>query len=156
MADFSEHIHQFEHNIKALCALCVNSPDLFWDWKTTISFYSALHLIRAHLAHHGEHPLTHTRLSVLVSPANGMKTKITEAAYLAYDKLRMDSEKARYLKLAQHIGGQEIRFINGITRLETIMQEFGKVYPGYLSSFDLHHYKEITNSHLYIIYKQQA
>lgn len=44
-----DHIEQARHNAGFLAYLEGNVPDAFFDWKVTVCFYEALHLVRAFL-----------------------------------------------------------------------------------------------------------
>ena len=48
-----EHLEQARHNAGLFRYLEENIPDSFHDWKVTICFYEALHLVRAFLCTQG-------------------------------------------------------------------------------------------------------
>jgi len=48
-----EHIEQARYNAGFLAYLEENIPDSFFDWKVTVCFYQALHLVRAYLCTQG-------------------------------------------------------------------------------------------------------
>lgn len=48
-----QHIEHFRHNEGFLTTVIAASPDRYFDWKVTIAFYCALHLVRAFLATKG-------------------------------------------------------------------------------------------------------
>ena len=48
-----EHIEQARHNAGFLTYLEGQIPDSFFDWKVTVCFYQALHLVRAYLTTQG-------------------------------------------------------------------------------------------------------
>jgi hypothetical protein len=41
------HILQAEHNTDFHKNICSNFPELYFDWKITVVFYTALHLLKA-------------------------------------------------------------------------------------------------------------
>lgn len=96
MASFDQHIKQSLKNVSVLQGINSNVPDS-WDWQVTTSFYSALHLVNAHLAsvanlHYRTHKDVKNALFSQTSPA-----KIPEDIYLSYAKLELLSRRARYL-----------------------------------------------------------
>ena len=48
-----EHIEQARHNAGFLAYLEESVPHSFYDWKVTVCFYQALHLVRAFLCSQG-------------------------------------------------------------------------------------------------------
>lgn len=98
MANHSEHLNQAVKNIVFLENVNLNIPES-WDWQVTISFYSALHLANAHIAHTiNQHYRTHGKVSealntfITVNPS-----KFDEEAYLSYLALQGLSRRSRYL-----------------------------------------------------------
>ena len=49
MPNFEEHIQQANSNIKFFNLINEKSQE-FFDWKVTAAFYTAVHIINAHLA----------------------------------------------------------------------------------------------------------
>jgi hypothetical protein len=41
------HILQAEHNVDFHNNICSTFPELYFDWKITVQFYTALHLLKA-------------------------------------------------------------------------------------------------------------
>lgn len=97
MAEFDEHISQAKKNLIFLQE--ITSIKDYWDWKVTIAFYSALHLINAHLAKKaGFHYRTHKDVENALNPTKEISiTKIDEASFMAYIRLFGLSRRARYL-----------------------------------------------------------
>ncbi len=98
MASFSEHIDQSKKNFKFLSEIST-SLDECWDWQVTTCFYTALHLINAHIvAKTGGNYLTHKQVDEIIRPYNAMSLgKLTEEIYLSYNKLFHLSRRSRYL-----------------------------------------------------------
>ena len=98
MASFDEHLKQAKSNLTFLENICKNEKD-YWDWKVTISFYAAVHLINAHIANKtGQHFRSHEQVSMAINPNEMMSTcKLDETKYLCYAKLRNLSRRSRYL-----------------------------------------------------------
>jgi uncharacterized protein (UPF0332 family) len=81
--EFLEKIWQFEHHD---------------DWKVTVTFYSALHIINAHLADKGFDFRKHIDVDHAINFANTMSTaRLPEKEYLAYKKLSVLSRISRYM-----------------------------------------------------------
>lgn len=98
MASFDEHINQAKSNLKFLTE--TNSrKNVHWDWQVTVAFYSALHIVNAHLAQAaGLHYRTHEDVKNALNPNRPMSiTKVNEEIYLCYVKLEGLSRRARYL-----------------------------------------------------------
>ena len=98
MASFEEHINQAKNNLAFLSKVNETSQSQ-WDWQVTISFYSALHLINAHIAITAEHHYrSHEAVNNAISPFNQTSiVKLTEELYTSYMKLQNLSRRARYL-----------------------------------------------------------
>ncbi len=96
MSYFSGYLNQAKHNIKFLESI-QNQPNI-WDWKVTISFYTALHLINAHIEWQEErHYLSHTKVDAVINPYGNSIAKLPENYYLSYQKLYNLSRRSRYL-----------------------------------------------------------
>jgi uncharacterized protein (UPF0332 family) len=95
-----EHIEHFRHNEKFLDVVITASPNSFFDWKITVCFYSALHLVRAFLVTKGvEHVDSHhTTLNCLDPNAEKVPAIHLPIAdlYRPYSHLYLLSRKARY------------------------------------------------------------
>lgn len=98
MADFNGHLIQAKKNLKFLEEL--NSINNRWDWKVTVCFYTAVHLVNAHIwkkinknfLSHGETKKAINPYSTGISPS-----KFNEEVYLSYVKLQNLSRRSRYL-----------------------------------------------------------
>lgn len=98
MADFEAHIKQAKSNIYFLDKVD-SSISNCWDWKVTVCFYVAVHLMNSHLAKKTTHNYrTHIQVDDALNPLNPLSlTKIDEPTYLAYVKLKKLSRRSRYI-----------------------------------------------------------
>ncbi|WP_148660839.1 hypothetical protein [Marinilabilia salmonicolor] len=76
-----------------------HAPKDFWDWKVTICFYVAVHLVNSHLAKTiNAHYRSHIDVNQAINPYNELSpSKVPENIYLAYKKLQGLSRRSRYL-----------------------------------------------------------
>lgn len=70
-----------------------------WDWQVTVSFYTAVHLVNAHIATKvNQHYRSHELVNNAINPFNQVSaTKFSEELYTSYMKLQNLSRRARYL-----------------------------------------------------------
>lgn len=107
MPSFVNHIDKAIHNFEFLEQINLNIPNST-DWQVTLCYYTALHLVNAHLV--SASPVgdalqyrTHRDVQVALDPTNQTSiVKIDEKPYLQYLKLEMLSRRARYMT---HGGG---------------------------------------------------
>lgn len=138
MPDINSHILQAEKNLKLIEYLL--SIDNYWDWKVTISFYSALHIVNAHLAkiadlHYQKHPETQKA----IDPAFKMPTKVDQDTYIAYRTLRNLSNRARYLSHENRSIGDkgsayytgEKHYAKALRHLNTLLGYFDSLYSDF-------------------------
>jgi hypothetical protein len=68
------------------------------DWQVTVSFYTALHLVNAHIATFALQYRRHTDVKDVLNPYNRASLmKLPEHEYIAYMSLQSLSRRARYL-----------------------------------------------------------
>lgn len=97
MATAAEHITQAKRNFKFL-EMVSNSSSPNSDWQVTIGFYTAVHIINAHLATFNLHYQTHESVKNAISPFGNIEgLRLPESIYKAYVKLQSLSRRARYL-----------------------------------------------------------
>ena len=98
MASFDELINQTKKNLSFLESVNQKIKNNF-DWQVTICFYSAVHIINAHIAKIADlHYRSHEDVNKAINPANQISpAKLDEDNYLAYMKLQNLSRRARYL-----------------------------------------------------------
>ncbi|RRO19653.1 hypothetical protein [Flavobacteriaceae bacterium 14752] len=108
------------------------SENYHWDWKVTVCFYSALHLMNAHIVKKTQkNYLTHNQVNKLINPYEVMSpAKLDENTFLAYNKLLSLSRRSRYLLKENHDANVDIQdasltydkhFRKSVIHLETIM-----------------------------------
>lgn len=97
MPSFDAHISQNKRNLNFLGIINEHAPD-HPDWQVTVCFYSALHLVNAHLAYFGLHFRNHNDVEYRINFENQTSpAKLPEKVFIAYKKLRALSRRARYL-----------------------------------------------------------
>lgn len=98
MGNFTEHIQKSKNNIVFLEKIN-NGVDNCWDWQVTTCFYSALHLINAHIiSKTNKNYLSHNQVSDAINPYNQLSVaKLDEETFLSYNKLMQLSRRSRYL-----------------------------------------------------------
>lgn len=97
MAQFDDHIQQARKNLAFLSSINQTVPDCL-DWQVTVAFYSALHLVNAHLARHGMSYRKHVDVKDALNPEKSLSvTKLPEDIYVSYITLQSLSRRARYL-----------------------------------------------------------
>jgi len=92
------HIKQVKHNSNFHNDICSSYPDLYFDWKITVLYYSVLHLIKA-LAKKNNKIIgeNHRDIFSNIKPGNpDAKMKITANMYRIYTDLYTYSHSARY------------------------------------------------------------
>jgi hypothetical protein len=91
------HVNQAKRNFKFLESINSTVNDCL-DWQVTVCFYTALHLVNAHLADFGMKYITHHDVNEAINPVNALSaTKISTDAYAAYKALSNLSRRSRYL-----------------------------------------------------------
>lgn len=133
MANYETHISHAKNNLDFLNKINTVCNDS-WDWQVTVCFYSALHLINAHVVKTtGKNYITHKLTSEAISPHNTLSlAKVNEDVYLAYEKLLRLSRRSRYLLGENFNNPKDINekpvsltnskhFIRALKHLEVIM-----------------------------------
>jgi hypothetical protein len=96
MADFQAHITQAKKNLANLSEISLKINDS-WDWQVTCAYYTAVHLMNAHLA---KTVNLHYKTHVDVKKAlynDAWPCKIPDDIYTSYSILENYSRRARYL-----------------------------------------------------------
>ena len=93
-----EHIDQVLHNLNFLKALDVQFPKDYFDWKITITFYTALHCLRAYEKFKKMRIAKgHKFLYEHSDPTNpNALNPISQKAFDAYNALHYASQNTRY------------------------------------------------------------
>lgn len=98
MGSFAEHIIQAKSNLRFVTEVNSRIPGQ-WDWQVTACFYTAVHLVNAHIAvianlHYRSHE--EVKRAIYHHNSTSMCT-VPESIYLAYVKLEGLARRARYL-----------------------------------------------------------
>ncbi len=97
MATPQEHIIQAKNNIVFLQNINHKIENCY-DWQVTVAFYTALHLVNAHIATFNLQYRRHTDVKDALNPFNRISLmKLPENEYVAYMSLQSLSRRARYL-----------------------------------------------------------
>lgn len=98
MADFLQHIEHAKSNLTFLEHVDKTTIN-YWDWKVTIAYYVAVHLINAHLHKKcGFTYRTHREVSDAINFDNNTAIgKVDETTYVSYTSLNNLSRRSRYL-----------------------------------------------------------
>ncbi|MBI1782287.1 MAG: HEPN domain-containing protein [Sphingobacteriales bacterium] len=97
MATFDEHIQQAKRNFDFLCLVNQKVNDHF-DWQVTVCFYTALHLVNAHLSKHNLQYRKHHDVNYALNPDVQLSvSKLPEEEYDSYIALQRLSRRSRYL-----------------------------------------------------------
>ena len=135
MADFKAHITQAKKNLATLSEISVNISNS-WDWQVTCAYYTAVHLMNAHLASTvNQHYKTHVDVKKAIY--NSLwPCKVPDDVYVAYSILENHSRRARYLcheiveqtddSVAYMTFDKHLKKV--LKNLETILAYFEKTY----------------------------
>jgi hypothetical protein len=93
---FAAHVQQAAANLRFLAHINATAPD-HRDWAVTVSFYTALHLVNAHLSQQQLQYRTHTDVKQALNPTRLSPARLPEDEYVAYAALQMLSRRSRYL-----------------------------------------------------------
>lgn len=97
MASFDEHISQAKQNLAFLGEVNSYSNDK-WDWQVTICFYSAVHLMNAHIvAKTNTNYLSHKKVESALNPYGLSPARLDVNTFNSYNKLCILSRRSRYL-----------------------------------------------------------
>ncbi len=114
----SKHLNQCAHNEDFLSLLEDKFPKIYNDWKCTVVFYAATHLIRGYaLQVHGKSiDESHTAVFEFLEQNHGKKSKI----YKGFEILYRNSSDCRYQGFAKDRNGFEyfamLKFNESLTR----------------------------------------
>lgn len=98
MPSFDEHINQANHNLLVLQNINGKIADS-WDWQVTVVYYTAVHLINAHISHTaGLHYRNHADVENAINSFNTLSPAcMPENSFLAFKALNGLSRRSRYL-----------------------------------------------------------
>lgn len=97
---FEEHIKQASNNLRFL-EFVNRSGNTFCDWQVTVCFYTAIHLVNAHLSLYNMQYRKHVDVKDALNLKNQQSVQrgiaLPQNEYLAYTKLQSLSRRSRYL-----------------------------------------------------------
>lgn len=93
-----QHIAQAKHNYVFYTLISKLQQDNFYDWKVTILFYAALHLMRAYAQKHKLIPgkESHKDYGNVLDPSKNRKSKVPKHIWSLYSDLLTESITSRY------------------------------------------------------------
>ncbi len=136
MAIFGEHISQAESNLEFLQTINQNVKN-YYDWQVTVCFYTAVHLVNAHLTKHSLQYRQHKDVNYALNPEVALSvSKLPHEEYEAYIGLQRLSRRSRYLvnekdkKLTQQNAyfTYEVHLGRAIRNLDKLMCYFNSKY----------------------------
>jgi hypothetical protein len=139
LAQFDEHIQQAKHNLRFL-EFANPSGSIYYDWQVTICFYTALHLVNAHLSLFNMQYRKHVDVKDALNPKNAQSiatgSALPDNEYLAYMKLQSLSRRSRYLVNEKdgNIASQQafithdIHLNKSLKHLNTLINFFSRKY----------------------------
>lgn len=138
MPSFVKHIDKAIHNFEFLEQINSNIPNSI-DWQITVCYYTALHLVNAHLV--SASPVgdklqyrNHKDVQVALDYTNSTSVvKIDEKPYLKYLDLEMYSRRARYMTYGGSLSSKlpiitDKHLANCIIALDIIIDYFRGVF----------------------------
>ena len=137
MATFEAHVKQAAHNLRFL-ENTVHAEPVFQDWSVTACFYTAVHLVNAHLAQHQLQYRSHNDVKHALSPYNKLSiAHLPEDEFVAYETLKMLSRRARYLvneKNGRLLSEQpalifDVHLAKALRHLDRLLVYFSGRYP---------------------------
>ena len=135
MPQFEEHIHQAKRNLSFLREITAINDS--YDWQVTVCFYTALHLINAHLSKSGLQYRKHSEVDLAINPKNLLSlTRLPDDEYVAYSSLYKLSRRSRYLVNLKdgQIGAEAASLTHdrhlskALKHLDLLLEYFNKLY----------------------------
>ena len=145
MATFDEHINQAKKNLAFLESINHIIKDCI-DWQVTVCFYTALHLINAHLATFELQYRKHVDVKNALNPERTLSiSKLPEDEYVAYAALQMLSRRSRYLvnEKDSKIGAtmafltHDVHLAKSVRHLDCLVTFFQDKYNVFLPSISI-------------------
>lgn len=135
MPNFEDHISQAQSNLRFLHEVNSKISDAV-DWQVTVSFYTALHFVNAHLAKYDLHYRKHVDVDHAISFENSLSVaKLPQDVYLSYKKLQSLSRRSRYLvnsnvnpKVESAHLTYSVHFAKALRHLDKLLYFFDKKY----------------------------
>ena len=92
-----DHISQAKTNLQFLQEIN-KKIDGFYDWKVTVCFYTAVHLVNSHLSNFDLQYRSHADVNYALNPETRLSlSKLHEDEFVAYVSLQSLSRRSRYL-----------------------------------------------------------
>lgn len=136
MSRYRAHLLQANSNLEFLEQVNLTNPRRY-DWQTTVAFYSALHLVNAHLCDYGARYRSHHDVKDAINPVRARPSAVSHEAYTDYQKLFRLSRRARYL-LDESSADQdrvahtsEKHFAQAVRRLDRLLAYFERNLQDY-------------------------
>ena len=147
MALLEDHLRQATRNLKFLENINQLVTDSL-DWQVTTCFYTALHLINAHLASFGMQYKTHHDVDDAINPEHRLSPcKVGEDTYKAYKMLYNLSRRSRYLVMVTNnrvvdTGKAELTHskhqARALRHLNTVLEFYCRQYNAQISAVKIH------------------
>lgn len=137
MPGFDEHINQAKKNLKFLEDVNKQFNADYIDWQVTICFYTALHLVNAHLSKFDIQYRKHSDVNDALNPYNQLSiSKLPLDEYESYISLQSLSRRSRYLvnEKDRQIGSfsaaitYDVHLCKAIKHLNKIIAHFSEKY----------------------------
>lgn len=143
MANFVQHVAQARHNLSLLQILFPHTK--YYDWQVTVCYYTAVHLVNAHLAKTGNtHFQNHSETKNAINYKGTSISSIGETPFKHYVSLENLSRRARYLShqsKGNHPGRafatEPYHLANALFKLENLMLYFGEKYAIQFSEMEV-------------------
>ena len=138
MALFDEHIAQARSNLEFLESINQTIGG-YYDWQVTVCFYTALHLVNAHLTHHSLQYRQHKDVNFALNPeVPGSISKLPTPEYDAYMGLQRLSRRSRYLVNEKDNNVANIRgFLTYEKHLATAIRNLDRLVTYFSSKYSL-------------------
>lgn len=137
MPEFDSHVKQAKRNIDFLEQSNLSKVKYF-DWYITTIFYSALHLINAHIVKSRDlHFNAHSKVNNAINPERPITIcPVSEDCYKSYLALRKKSRVSRYLcrdnssneQMQKAVYVNEKEFKRAILHLDAVLDYFSTTY----------------------------
>lgn len=136
MARYEDHIQQATRNLHFLESINSSVPDCY-DWQVTVCFYTALHLVNAHLSKYDLQCRKHKDVNYALNFENRTSpARLPEDGYVAYMALQSLSRRSRYLVSEKdgQLAGTTAHFtydkhlVRSLRHLNRLMEHFDALY----------------------------
>lgn len=151
-----DHIKQVINNLEFL-QKTDSTIEGFFDWKVTVCFYTAVHLINSHLANFGLQYRNHGDVNNALNPYSPLSlSKLPEDEYVAYLSLQSLSRRSRYLvsekdsnlKSDLAFSTYEKQYAKGVRHLDRLLKFFAQKYKYNINPISVKCSELTQNDHL--------